>query len=103
MAPGPARLALAAPPSPDDRELRVLVQEEACHGFASEAGRTVWRIDYGTEEIGVTVGVIPLPGPQECPLPPPTEIVIPLDEPVGDRSIRLRRWTPDAGAEASPG
>jgi len=85
---GPVNVELGKSVGPEDTELTLLVSDLGCHGYETELGRTVTEIEYGAETIVVRVGVLPLPG--DCPGTPPTEVTVPLTEPVGDRRVELR-------------
>ncbi|MBA2556726.1 MAG: hypothetical protein H0V12_05175 [Chloroflexi bacterium] len=82
---GPVTVELAQPVGPNDTQAALLVSERGCHGYASELGRTVTEIDYGEEAVVIRVGVMALPG--DCPGTVPTEVVIPLTEPIGERRL----------------
>jgi hypothetical protein len=73
--------------SPDATELHVLVEEQACHGFNSAAGRIAQNVRYATDRVVVTLAVRSLAGAQTCPGTPPTPFVLKLDQGVGVRTL----------------
>lgn len=75
-------------PDPAATEIPLLLSEQSCHGYAPPDGRVVVRdIAYGLDVIVADIAVVPLPGAQTCPGPPPSPYVLHLDEPIDDREV----------------
>lgn len=74
--------------SPTATTIDIEVIALACAGGRSAEGRIVDPvIEYRADAVVVTVSVIPLPGPQDCPSNPPAPYQLVLDEPLGDRAL----------------
>ncbi len=74
------------------------VIERACASATPADGRIVVRgLSYRQDAVVVTLGVIPLPGANDCPGNPVTPFTLELDEPLGDRQL-----LDGAGGGASP-
>lgn len=88
---GNARFALdpGAEPAPHDDRIAVLATEMACTGGGPPDGRRVRSVVVGeTEEtISVVILVEPPTGGQTCPGNPRFRHEIPLDAPLGDRTV----------------
>ncbi len=79
----------AEPPAPGDAELHLLVIDHSCGGDTDMPGRIeVRRLEQTSEEIGLLIGVKPLPpGVHTCQGFPPTPYTLRLDAPIGERAI----------------
>lgn len=89
--PGPLAVAtwrLDGPASPTSTELLLLVEERGCGSGRGADGRIRTAVDYGQDEVRVTVWVRELRGDQTCQGVPPTPYVLRLTEPLGDRELR---------------
>ena len=86
---GPATWALdpATPYSAGSTQLHVLVDEWACHSFATAEGRIIQNVQYDADAVVVTLAVLARQGPQLCPGTPPTPYVVLLTQPVGTRTL----------------
>ncbi len=75
------------PPDPTAMQLRVSVTWLGCHGF-DDPQHTVPVVQYTPTQIQLTVWTEPLPHAASiCPGTLGTPIVVPLDEPVGEREV----------------
>jgi hypothetical protein len=78
----------AGPVGPATRQLQALVHEDACASGRAPVGRVVPPlIAYGDDAVVVVLGVVPLPGDQDCPGAPPAPYTIDLREPLGNRAL----------------
>lgn len=84
----------AHPPEPSSTELHLWVSELACAGGASPASTRMVGPDVIETDSSITVTVyVRLPEPLEdghyrtCPAPVPTYLTVPLDAPIGGRSV----------------
>lgn len=75
------------PPSLDVAELRLLGQERQCASGQTAEGRISYELVETSEQVEVIIKILPRGGDQECPGNPPTPIVVPLGEPLGDRLL----------------
>ncbi|MBX3030405.1 MAG: hypothetical protein KF809_09615 [Chloroflexi bacterium] len=75
-------------PAPDATELDLLVLEQACASGASAVGRIAHpEIVSDETSVTITIGVLPAPGDHSCQGNPPTELTLPLPEPLGQRRL----------------
>jgi hypothetical protein len=79
----------AAPaPRPGDVAIAALIEEVACAGGDTPAGRVLApTIRYERDRIVITVAIRTLPGTQSCIGNAPFPVVIDLVEPIGDRLL----------------
>lgn len=75
------------PPSLDVAELQLLGHERRCAGGQSAEGRISYELVETSEEVKVVVKIVPRSGLQTCQGVPPTPIVVPLDQPLGERRL----------------
>jgi hypothetical protein len=80
---------LEATPQPTATTVPALVSETTCAGGELAAGRiSDPLVVYSATAVTITFGVVPLGGPQACPLPPPSPVTVHLREPLGDRQLQ---------------
>lgn len=72
---------------PEATEVPILVREVACNSGQDATGRISTDIEYGPDEVVLTVYVQPRGGDQTCPSNPLTPYVVELEEPLGDREL----------------
>lgn len=74
---------------PDTTQFTAMVTERGCASGRSSDGRIVGpQVDYVDDtSVVVTFRVRPLEGAQECPGNPPLEVIVRLEEPLGDRAL----------------
>lgn len=75
------------PPNLEVPELRLLGFETNCASGRSAEGRISYDLTETVEELRVMIKIKPPSGDQTCPGNPPTPIVVPLQEPLGERSL----------------
>ena len=76
------------PIDPASRELHVLVTEQNCNSGADAEGRIeIVRVDEGSDQIDLVLGVRPRDGGQNCPSNPATPFTVTLAEPIGERLV----------------
>jgi hypothetical protein len=77
------------PLTPATTQVAVLVDEDNCASGRDASGRVLRPlVHYGRRAITVTYFIRPLTGAQACQGVPPTEVILVLDEPLGDRYLR---------------
>lgn len=87
---GPATVAVPGddPPDPDATELSLLIMEQDCASGRAPTDREVVPVVVETlESVTITVLVAPVEGDTECPGNPWHPITVPLDAPLGARTL----------------
>jgi hypothetical protein len=75
-------------PKPDDTEIHVLVEEQACSSASSPASRLLpATVSYTADSVRVEVRVRRVSGAASCPGNPRLPVTIVLPEPLGDRQL----------------
>ena len=75
------------PPSLDVAELRLLGYERRCASGQSAEGRISYELSERSEEVQIIIKIVSRNGDQECQGVPPTPIVVPLGQPLGERRL----------------
>jgi hypothetical protein len=97
------RVAPDRQPAPEAMELDLLVTETACNSGQDARGRIrVLDIVPTGEALTILLGVVPRPGPQECPSNPETPFTMVLPEPLGDRAVLDGSSVPARDATTCP-
>lgn len=99
-----------SPPTPDAREIALLVTETArtC-GTTAEGRIEVVGVETTDDEVSVLLGVEPQAGAAACQYHPPAPFTLRLDEPLGDRAVvdagvlpPKVLWSPSRRVEGTP-
>ena len=85
-----------AAPGPEATSVTILVTEFGCASGQSADGRVAEPIvEYTEDAVLITTRVDPPVGNSfTCPGPPPTEVTVELDQPLGDRDLLDGMWFP---------
>jgi hypothetical protein len=75
-------------PSPESRELSLLVTESSCNSGHDAEGRIeVVSVEETADRVSLILGVRPPRGAQNCPSNPATPFTVTLTEPLGNREV----------------
>lgn len=73
---------------PETQTVEILLRERSCASGRSAEGRIFEpAVDYGEDEVVVTIAVRMLDGEQDCQGNPVTPYTLRLEEPLGDRAL----------------